>query len=177
MPHLWTEDRSMVSGEPEWVVLPLMGEATVPLGDTSAGAGVAAALLLRSRTDQGETWLAMSATPAGSALGVAVNGLPLQAGIRVLADRDEIRVLGLGRVFFSTEQLACVAPFPGTDTPTFCPRCKQAVTAGSPAVRCPTCERWYHQSEEYPCWTYTDQCLCGHPTALDAGFQWTPNGL
>jgi len=105
----------------------------------------------------------MSAMPAGSAPGVAVNGVPLQARIRVLADRDEIRVAGLGRVFFSTEQLACVAPFTGADTPTFCPRCKQAVTAGSPVVRCPTCERWYHQSEEYPCWTYTDRCLWRTP--------------
>jgi len=135
--------------------------------------GTAAALLLRSRTDQGEVWLAMSATPAG----VALNGAPLHAGIHVLADRDEIRVAGLGRVFFSTEQLARVVPFPGAGTPAFCPRCKQEVAADSPAVRCPACQRWYHQSDEYPCWTYTEQCLCGHPTALDAGFQWTPNGL
>jgi len=170
MPHLWKEDRPTGNGEPEWVVQPLDGEAAVQLGEASAA--TAAALLLRSRTDQGETWLAMSATPSG----VALNGAPLHAGIRVLADRDEIRVAGVGRVFFSTEQLARVVPFPGADTPTFCPRCKQDIAA-APAVRCPSCRRWYHQSDEYPCWTYTAQCLCGHPTALDAGFQWTPNGL
>ncbi len=173
MPHLWREDRSLETGEPEWVVQPLDDEAAVPLGALSAADTGAAALLLRSRTDQGELWLAMSATPAG----VALNGAPLLTGIRALVDRDEIRVAGLGRVFFSTERLACVAPFPGADTPTFCPRCKQAIAAGSPAVRCPACQRLYHQSGEYPCWTYAATCLCGHSTALDAGFRWTPNGL
>jgi hypothetical protein len=239
MPHLWREDRSAETGEPEWVVQPLDDEAAVALGPTagvlSAGSacgptrtpqacggrepsadgplpartpeasacgpkpsaegsggrvgslrnssfdrmpdGEAVALLLRSRTDQGETWLVMNATLASAAGGVALNGVPLHAGIRVLADRDEIRIEGLGRVFFSTEELACVASFPGADTPTFCPRCKQEVTAGSPAVRCPACQRWYHQSDEYPCWTYTAQCLCGHPTAMDTSYWWTPNGL
>jgi len=177
MPHLWKEDRTAGTGEPEWVVQPLNGEAAVPLADASAVAGRAVALLLRSRTDQGETWLVMNATPAGGAPGVTLNGAPLHAGIRVLADRDEIRVAGLGRVFFSTEQLARIDPFPGADTSTFCPRCKQAITAGSPAVKCPACQRWYHQSDEYPCWTYTEQCLCGHPTALDSGYRWTPEGL
>lgn len=170
MPHLWKEERPMGNGALEWVVQPLDGEAAVSLVGASATAAV---LLLRSRTDQGDTWLAMSARPSG----VALNGAPLHAGIRVLADRDEIRVAGLGRVFFSSEQLACVLPFPGADTPTFCPRCKQDIAARAPAVCCPSCRRWYHQSDEYPCWTYADKCLCGHPTALDAGFQWTPNGL
>jgi hypothetical protein len=203
MAHLWREDRSAESGELKWVVEPLDGEAAVNLGPAageglagplpvgslpslqpnterdSGGAGqrdnAAAALLLRSRTGHGEAWLAMSVTPAG----VSLNGVPLHAGIRVLADRDEIRVAGYGRVFFSTELLACVTPFPGADKPTFCPRCKQEIAPGSPAVRCPSspCQRWYHQSDEYGCWTYTDKCLCGHPTPLDAGFQWTPNGL
>jgi hypothetical protein len=211
MPHLWREDRSAGTGEPEWIVQRLDGEVAVRLGpaagvrsagplpsidgardrvgslprsqsNTERDSGVAAerdddaaALLLRSRTDEGETWLVISAT----ATGVALNGEPLHAGIRVLADRDELRITGLGRVFFSTEQLARVTPFPGADKSTFCPRCKQEIAPGSPAVRCPssTCQRWYHQSDEYPCWTYTEKCLCGHPTALDAGFQWTPNEL
>jgi hypothetical protein len=170
MAHLWKEDRSTDTGELAWVVQPLDGEGALSLGPV---AGAATALLLRSRTAEGELWLAMSATPAG----VALNGVPLHAGIRVLADRDEIRVAGLGRVFFSTEQLAGVTAFPGTDARTFCPRCKQAIDAGTSAVRCPACQRWYHQSDEYPCWAYTEACLCGHPTALGAGFQWTPSGL
>ena len=173
MPHLWMQDRSPETGEPDWVVRPLEDEAAVPLGHAPASADGAAALLLRSRTDHGEIWLAMSATPTG----VALNGVPLHAGIRVLADRDEIRVEGLGRVFFSTERLARVEPFPDVAGATFCPRCKQAIAAGTPAVCCPACQRWYHQSDDCPCWSYTPHCLCGHPTALDAGFQWSPNGL
>jgi len=168
MAHLWREDQFLGLAEPAWVVQPLDGEAAVPLGGASA-----AALLLRSRSDEGESWLALSATPSG----VALNGAPLRARIRVLADRDEIRIRGFGRVFFSTEELACIVPFAGTPTTTYCPRCKLVLAPGWPAVRCPSCRRWYHQSHEYPCWTYTAQCLCGHPTALDAGFQWTPNGL
>jgi len=75
--------------------------------------------------------------------------VPLHAGIRVLADRDEIRVAGLGRVYFSTERLACVTRFPGAATP----RSVRAANKTSPpvaAVRCPACQRWYHQSDEYP---------------------------
>ena len=40
-----------------------------------------------------------------------VNGLPLALGIRALNDRDEI-VAGVHRMFFSTEELARVMPFP-----------------------------------------------------------------
>ena len=49
--------------------------------------------------------------------------------------------------------------------------------AGTPAVQCPACGRWFHQSAELPCWTYSDHCLCPQPTALDCGYQWTPHGL
>ena len=53
MPHLWIENRSPETGEPEWVVRPLDGEAAVPLGGASAGCDGGAALLLRSQTDLG----------------------------------------------------------------------------------------------------------------------------
>jgi hypothetical protein len=174
MAHLWVEDLAEGNSQPEWLVQPLDGEAAVPLcAPRDDGAARATALLLCSRTADGEAWLVMSTAPSG----VALNGAPLHAGIRVLADRDEIRVDGLGRVFFSSERLARVELFPGADKRIDCPRCKQELTVGSPAVRCPSCGRWYHQSDEYPCWTYAAQCLCGHPTALDAGFRWSPDGL
>ena len=176
MAHLWIEDVSLGTGVPEWVARPLAG-SPVPLGGTAGRSGRAAghpaALLLCRRSEQGDTWLALCASPEP----VAVNGVPVAASLRVLADRDELCVPGAGRVFFSTEELPHPVPFPGTAGVVHCLRCKQAIDAGSDAVRCPACRRWFHQHADLPCWTYTEQCLCGRATALDAGFVWTPNGL
>jgi hypothetical protein len=81
-------------------------------------------------------------------------------------------------VFYSTERLALVEEFPGANAPAYCPRCKQAIASGHPAVKCPGCGVYYHQSNELPCWTYTDVCaLCPQSTALDAGYQWSPEAL
>ncbi len=32
-----------------------------------------------------------------------------------------------------------------------CPLCRNAI-AGKPAVQCPETSRWYHQTDEFPCW-------------------------
>lgn len=110
---------------------------------------------------------------------VRVNGAPLDLGIRVLADRDEVRV-GRTRVFISAETLAAIEPFPGSEGVTICPRCKLEVVAGQPAVRCPACRVWHHESgaeDGLGCWTYAQRCAtpgCEQPTALDAGFRWIP---
>ena len=152
MAHLWMEDSSTGTGEPEWIVRPLDGESAVPLSVAHNGhandAPPHAALLLCSRMADAESWLLMNVVPVG----VALNGKPLRAGIRMLADRDEIRVAGFGRVFFATERLARVETFAGADKRIDCPRCKQEIVAGSLAVRCPApgCGRWFHQSEELP---------------------------
>lgn len=107
---------------------------------------------------------------------VLVNGSPLFGGVRVLRDRDEVRV-GSRRAYFSEEEPPQVVPFPGADEPILCPRCKLALTAGEPSVRCP-CGVWYHQSAEFPCFTYSERCsLCDRATTLDAGFRWTPRNL
>jgi hypothetical protein len=115
---------------------------------------------------------------AGLEVSVRVNGLPLVLGIHALRDRDEISLAGQ-RYFFSTEELALVTPFPGLAQPACCPRCKQKVEVGEPAVACPHCRAWHHQSDEFPCWTYEPTCaLCQlQSTALDAGYSWTPDTL
>jgi hypothetical protein len=105
---------------------------------------------------------------------VRVNGRAAPAGLCVLADRDEIRNGGEVQ-YFSTETLAAVEAFPGTDRAVFCGRCRQQIEVGSPSVCCPGCGVWYNQSADLPCWTYTETCVfCPTPTALDAGFAWTP---
>jgi hypothetical protein len=112
---------------------------------------------------------------ADEASGVTVNGYRLSGGLRTLLDKDEIRVPGAGTVFFSTERLATVEPLPDTARDVCCPRCRQAVSPAASAVRCPSCGVWHHQSPELSCWTYAPGCaMCGQLTALDAGYQWTP---
>jgi hypothetical protein len=127
--------------------------------------------LVRAPMLGGPGWALLAERPGE----VHVNGLPVQAGVKVVADRDEIRFAGQPSMFFSTEALAKVAPFPGAAQPLFCPRCKQAIAAGTPSVQCPHCLVWHHQSDDLPCWTYATACsCCDQPTALDAGFAWTP---
>jgi hypothetical protein len=104
----------------------------------------------------------------------------------ILSDRDELRwpvahdASGAAPhpLFFSTERLAAVAPYPAGDRRGSCPRCKQLLTVGDAAVRCPSCGLWHHATDELPCWTYGEHCAaCQQVTSLDAGFQWTPEEL
>jgi len=128
------------------------------------------AMLLNRTSAEPDIWVVIG-SPA-----VHVNGAPLDTGIRVLRDRDELRLDG-HRTFFSTETLAMVVPFPG-ERPTLCPRCKLQIIPGSPAVRCPRCGIWHHQSAEFPCWLYSSTCTnCDQPTAIDADFRWSPETL
>jgi hypothetical protein len=177
MAHLWVQDT------PGWAIVPLEADAStvVPGGDppvrlrgSDEGTISEAVTILRRRGSSGEAWLLM----AGRGTHARVNGTPLFAGVRHLRDRDEIRVQG-ERLFFSAETLAHVVPFPGTDEQGVCPRCQQPIAEGDPAVCCPHCQVWHHQTDELPCWTYAPECAghCGQPTDLEAGFQWVPDGL
>jgi len=114
---------------------------------------------------------------APSASGLRVNGRTLPAGLCVLDDRDEIRS-GADKLYFSTETLATVEPFPGSDRQVFCGRCRQLIEPESPSVRCPGCGVWYHELADLPCWTYAEKCtFCDQATALNAGFSWSPEEM
>ena len=129
--------------------------------------------LVRSERDRQDTWTLLALPWA-----VTVNGLPVPEGLRVLQDRDEIRIAGFERVFFSTERLAAIEPCLSSNSPLMCPRCRQELVAGTPAVCCPACGVWHHQADGLECWTYAERCaLCAHSTALDTGYQWTPEEL
>jgi hypothetical protein len=166
-----------------WLVAPLDGDAHALVGDAelslrprpAADAAVEDAPVIQRESDasgEGETWVVIH-TP-GSAL--RINGTALATGLRVLSHRDELRLAGVaGRVFVSLEGLARIALFDGTEG-SRCPRCQQAIQPGSPAVRCPQCGVWHHQSQELGCWSYSPACsLCSQPTELEAGFRWTPD--
>ncbi len=106
---------------------------------------------------------------------VQVNGRAPVAGLRVLNDRDLISTVDGARYFFVSESQAGVETFPGAERHVFCGRCRQRLDPGSPAVCCPGCGIWYHQTADLPCWTYSERCVyCSRATALDAGSTWTP---
>ncbi|HLG05507.1 MAG TPA: hypothetical protein VI383_05090 [Gemmatimonadales bacterium] len=166
MPHIWIEQ------SPEWFVLPLEREE-LALSDIPPRQD-RGALLVKSAPSGRPEWHLLARDDSG----ITVNGLPLFSGVRTLLDRDEIGVPGLGPLFFSTERLARVEPLPAAGPEIHCPRCRQPVAPGTPAVRCPSCEVWHHSSEELPCWTYAETCaLCRQSTAFDTGYQWTPEDL
>jgi len=161
-----------------WAVLRLEGEAVslaaplprVVVAGREAG-DVEAPVLLRHGDGVACRWVLL----AGGEGAVRVNGLPLVGGLRLVEDRDEIWPRGAAPLFFSTEDLARVEPFPPHEGAKFCARCKLEVEAESPAVRCPGCSVWYHQTDEYPCWSYGPTCaLCDQPSDLTAGYRWTP---
>jgi hypothetical protein len=132
----------------------------------------APARLIRVDAGAAKIWALIAPNDAG----VRVNSRPVSAGLRVLADKDEIRVGGEVR-YFSTETLAAVEPFPAADRPVYCGRCRQVIEAGSAAVCCPGCNIWYHQRAKLPCFTYAEKCtFCDHATSLNSGFVWIPEG-
>ena len=187
MPHLWILDE-----DSDWAVQPLNGDAVAlgPRGARAArrtapsaaalpppsGAGDTTALLMPASTPDGAAWV-MVAPPGVEA---RVNGIPLTAGLHVLADRDEVRVATGVAVFFSMEQLATVVPFPGLGEgqSATCPRCQQDIQKASPSVCCPQCRLSYHESSDRPCWTYGEVCaMCDQVTDLGGGFRWSPADL
>jgi hypothetical protein len=103
---------------------------------------------------------------------VTVNGVPALP-LRVLQDRDEIRVDDES-MYFSIDGPADLVPFSGASS-VRCGRCQGPMHASQPAVQCPRCQAWHHQTPHLPCWTYGPQCSgCDRPTA---GAAWRPAPL
>lgn len=105
-----------------------------------------------------------------------VNGHALVTGVRVLANRDEIRTPE-GIWFFSTEETARVEPCPEADRVLRCPRCTKPIEPGTPAVHCPNpeCGRWHHETEAFPCWSSVPFCgVCSGGTDIGPDNRWVP---
>lgn len=174
MAHLWFETHPG-----EWNFA-LLRDGAVALGTppnliATDQHAAGSALLLRSRTPAGEQWYLMNV----SLDRLWVNGETLDAGIRALRNRDEIRGAAIGRVFFATEQQAVIEPFPGSDRVLLCPRCRTALSPGVPAVRC-ACGAVFHQdsAQELCCFDHGAACpLCGAPTTLGEDFRFQPAEL
>lgn len=172
MAHLWVP---LVAGG--HAVLPLeSAEHALPAGPwpfSSSGAPSAATLV---RVDARDTW----ALVVDRDERLRVNGVVVPAGLAVLADRDEIQLPGSPPLWFSTETVARIEQAPSFDGRALCcPRCRRLIEAGSPAVRCPGCRVWYHETSELPCFTYeSSPCSsCGNRFELDGDFRWSPEEL
>ncbi len=142
-----------------------------PVADSLAAGTAPTAIVLSARRGSPPPWVLIvkDSTPA------TVNAMPVVTGIRVLADRDEICIADVGLLYFSTEVLPVIEPYPGGSRAAYCPRCKLQIEAGMPAVRCPECGVYHHQLEERPCYTYAPACaVCGAPAELGAGYRWIP---
>jgi hypothetical protein len=138
------------------------------------GDSLRSTVVIRRAPNSDDRWL-LIASPAG---GVWVNGQRIGAGLHALRDKDEIRLPGSKPIFFSTEALACVAPFPGLARAANCPRCRQVIVPGIPAVRCPACQTWHHESPPCNCWTYSTTCAaCAQLTPLGTDFRWRPEEI
>ena len=177
MAHIWLQNANH-----EWTAIPFSDDEcrleslfneTIEKVSASDGAPPDVRFL-RTEIDNQENW----AVVTGYESGVTINGIPLSLGIRVFRDRDEIRWSREGIGFFSSEEPASVVDFPQGDRKVFCPRCKQEIVPATPAVRCPNCKIWYHQSEELPCYTYAENCAtCPRTTSLDGGYEWMPEDM
>lgn len=128
-------------------------------------------MVLRPAPDAASRWLILA--PAESRL--RLNGERLGTGISLLQERDELLLPGCAPAYFSTEEVAAVAPLPDLARPVVCPRCRQEIATGSPAVCCPGCGVWHHQSPDSGCWNYSPTCAqCVQPTSLAFDHRWRP---
>lgn len=181
MAHLWIQ--KICEGGRRWAALPLAGSAyrlieAEPFVRRASPRPAAANVvhLMRVVLDSVERWFLL--VPPAARL--AVNGRRPVIGVYVLADRDELRLRNGEHIFFSTERLPVVVPFPGAAREMSCARCRQPITRGAPAVRCPGCAAWCHASQAMPCWSYagTTHCpLCDQSNDPEADFRWVPEGI
>ncbi len=177
MAHLWLQN-----GAREWTAHPLEDDECsleailneVPEHTPAVDSAPSDVKLLKTKIDSQDNWILV----AGNGSETSINGIPLALGICSLRDRDEIRWSPDGFVFFSLEELAAVVDFPQNDRKIICPRCKQEIKPGTPAVLCPSCKIYYHQSEQFPCYTYAENCgTCTRKSNLDSGYEWTPEQM
>ncbi|MEE9146353.1 MAG: hypothetical protein V3U27_03045, partial [Candidatus Tectomicrobia bacterium] len=110
---------------------------------------------------------------------VRVNQTPVVAGLRVLRHRDAIRIGRAPAFYFSTERLARVETFPGSDVTTHCSRCRSEILAGDAVVQCPICKTTMHEmpDKKRGCWHFSATCVCGGPTDFSADYRWHPGDL
>jgi hypothetical protein len=119
----------------------------------------------------------------GSGEEVRVNGQPVMGGFRVLQHRDEL-VVETARLFFSAESTPVLETYHHDESARRpkCGVCRAEIRDGQTVVRCPGCNRIFHQiaaagdAPEKNCFSYSAQCpFCQHPTSLTGETSWRPD--
>lgn len=159
----------------------IVGEEILSV-ETLGSEALASKLLLYTRTGADGRMSCMLFAPHGAR--VRVNDTWLTTGVRVLCDRDVISRPGAADIYFSTERLPEIVPFPAPQDgapATYCARCRAEIAAGEPAVCCPACSTWHHENAAvgHNCWTYAPHCaVCEQSADLDgASYRWSPDAL
>jgi len=179
MAHFWFQ--KIIDDGKRWAALPLAGSSyqftdAEPFVRRAGPARADREALVRIQQGGIEQWLLL----IPPTIPLWVNGRQPLLGAHVLTERDEIRFRTGLRLYFSTERLPQVVAFPGGSREMCCARCRNPIARDTPAVACPTCGTWCHQTEELPCWRYpgSTQCpLCDQSNDPEAGFRWTPTDL
>jgi hypothetical protein len=175
MSHLWKRE-----ADGAWAVVPLADRtyhltqglpaspADAP-ADSVTPSGVR--LVCVPGSDRNPRWALLAAPSAR----VTINDQPLALGLRVLRDKDKIRLGSRLSVYFSAERLAVPEAFPGLPRTVTCPRCQQPINEGDRAVCCPQCATWVHYTEPLPCWPYATTCpACDQRTDAGDSYSWSP---
>jgi hypothetical protein len=189
MAHLWELDR-----EGRWSARPLGAFPTMlaaDLRDLMHTVWFAqrddrpdyAVSVVRADAAAGPAWV----LTAGAKADVQVNGRRMAGRLRVLTDGDDIWIgafwQGSQRFVFAADSPPFVVTYYGADFMTDageqppCARCGRRIGMGTPAVECPTCHAWHHESPDARCWTRSTTCSsCQQATDLSAPFRWRPGG-
>ncbi len=164
MARIWARDE-----DDRWRAHPLSG-TSMTLNDR--GAGDDAPVTLIPTAGEARTLWCLVASPRRE---IRVNGWILPGGVRILSDRDEIRLPHGARFYYSDADPARVEPLPESAGVVCCGLCTAPIEVGSDAVRCPGCGVWHHASDKRDCWTYNPTCSSGdQPTSLTDESAWSP---
>jgi hypothetical protein len=100
------------------------------------------------------------------------NGLPVDSSNRVLKEKDEIIIHGVGRFIILFERKVEVVKYDG-DRELNCPVCGSQIKGE--CVNCPSCSIWTHLQ----CWKFVRRCpTYGCPfTDLDQREEWSPKEI
>lgn len=165
MPRIW-----MRNDHEGWRAVHLDGRGIILLTDNDPPDS--AASVLPAAGDGRTLWCLVAAAGREA----RVNGWAIPGGVRILSDRDEIRLSRHARYYYSDADPAIVEPFPASVGAVPCGLCTAPIDPGTDAVRCPRCSVWHHANDERNCWTYNSVCSqCDQPTALTGDSVWSPD--
>jgi hypothetical protein len=171
------------AGDGRWVHDPVVSSVQIGSGDRDGGVVGDGIAIIVPHKEHGRA-RAVLITRVGAENSLTVNGYP-PLGLTLLEDRDEIVIRGESgadgsRFVFAEREPARVFQF---SEPTArseeiqCARCHKPLHSGDAVVRCPACQRFFHEGlrasgERRACYSYDLRCG-GCQTSREA-MSWSP---